>query len=423
MLLSALAAGSASLLGCGGDSSGKVLDLWTWALRPRFDDLIGAAIADFESQHAGLRVRWTDVAAEATQRKVFAAGAAGTMPDVINLPDQHFAKFAKLGAFRPLGDVSPGDPAERYVPGALDACRVDGQLLGYPWYLSTTVRVMNRRLLAEGGLTPDTLGRDWQTLLDQARPFKEATGKHLFSIQLGDRSDLPAMMLSDGIDLVTPHPDGGMRATLTTPRVIDTITTWADAFSDGTLPRSAATGGYEGLVLGMTGGSVAMINANALNRIATEAPRVYEDIVVGGGVVGSLGVPGMAVTHVSVSALSRHPHEAAALAWHLTGPKWQTELALDAGRSPSTLASLDDSRFAATTDDPQAIATEMGVEQVRDAQAFAPPTGTWPDLRRVFNEAMKRVLLEGEPVADAMAATEAEWNRILRADAAGEPYA
>ncbi len=410
--------------GCASKTSGRVtLDLWTWALKPFFNDLINAAIAEFEAQHPTLRVRWTDIAADAMRRKVFAAGAAETLPDVINFSDQHFAQFAKLDALHELSDIVPGDPAARYIAGALEPCFVDSRLLALPWYLSTTVRVMNVPMLADGGLTPDTVGGDWQTLLDQARPFQEKTGKHLFTLQLGDRSDLLPMMLADGIDLLMPRDKGGAVADLTRPQISSFVKTWADAYADGTLPRSCATGGYQAMVLEMSEGNVALINANALKSIASDAPQIYRQLAVGPGVVGRLGIPGVAVAHMSVTRKSQHPREAALLAWHLTNPQWQTELALQAGRAPSTIESLADERWIATTDDPQAIATEMDISQVSRARAFAPATGTWPDLRRVFDEAMKRVLLSDEAVDDALQQVEREWNRILRADAAGEPYA
>ncbi len=83
------------------DAEETTLDLWTWALRPTFDDYIARLVAAFELEHPGVRVRWTDVAADAMRRKVFAAGAAGKMPDVVNFSDQHFAQFAGLDALRP----------------------------------------------------------------------------------------------------------------------------------------------------------------------------------------------------------------------------------------------------------------------------------------------------------------------------------
>ena len=419
--------GTAGLLGgCGlereGDGPGVTLDLWTWALRPRFDDYMARLVADFEASHPGVRVRWADVAFDAMRRKAFAAGAAGTMPDVINFSDQHFAQFAGLGALAPLAGLLPGDPAERYVAGALAANVIDGEMVGLPWYLSTAVRVMNTPLLAEGGLTPGTVGGDWETLLGQAADFKARTGAFLFTLPLGDRSDVPPMMLAEGLDILRPREGGGYEADLTGDATLAYVRRWAEAYRRGLLPRASATAAYEGNVADFTAGRVAVLNANALARVKAEAPTLYDQVAVGPAVVGKLGAPHVAVTHVAVPRQSRHPKLAAELAWHVTSPRWQTELAVMASRVPSTAESLDDPSFAAEGEDPQEIATALGVEQLPRARAFTPPTGVWPDLRRVFDEGMKRVLLSDADVAGEMAGVEAEWNRILRADAAGMPY-
>ena len=416
-------AGAALLAGCAPGTSGDAtLDLWTWALRPRFDDYMQRLVADFERQRPGVRVRWTDVAFDAMNRKAFAAGAAGAMPDVINLSDQHFAQFANLAALRPIGPLLRGDAADRYVPGALAANRIDDQLFGLPWYLSTTVRVMNIRLLDRGVLDSGTLGGTWDALLKQAGPFYRRTGVYLFTLPLGDRSDLPAMMLADGLKPLAPHDDGGLASNLGDPQIVAFVERWVDAFRSEILPRGAATGGYEHMVNGLAGETVACINANALARVKAEAPQVYEHLAVGPGVVGKLGRPHVAVTHVAVTRQSTQPQLAAELAWHVTSPRWQTELAILAGRIPSTTASLDDPAFSAESDDPQQQATTIGARQLPEARAFKPAIGAWPDLQRAFDDGMKSILLGGEATAPALASVGREWDRILRAEAEGLPY-
>ena len=93
-----------------------------------------------------------------------------------------------------------------------------------------------------------------------------------------------------------------------------------------------------------------------------------------------------------------------------------------ASRVPSTVESLSDPAFSAVSDDPQQQATTLAAEQLPDARAFAPSIGPWPDLRRAFDGPIQRVLLDGGEVGPALTAVDAEWNRILAADAAGVPY-
>lgn len=405
------------------------LELWTWALRPKFDDYVTDLIADFEAKNPGVTVAWVDVAAPAMRRKMFAVGAAGELPDVINFSDADFATFAQLGALRPLEPLIPEGAEDRYVPGALAACVVDGELLALPWYLSTPVRLANESLLAEGGLTPETLGDTWEELLRQAKPFHETTGRYLFTLGLGEQSDLPVILESEGVPPVVQQEDGTWQSNLTDPRVADIVRKWVDLYRSGALPREAATSQYPQMVKNYGEGRVAMINANAATAIRTESPLVYNDTVVLPGVVGAADLHGVAVTTIGVSSQSEHPELAAKLALHITSPPWQERLAREASRLPATLESLDNVEsflpVGEASDETIRTATRISAEQLAAGAApRSPPIGPWPDLRTIFDEAMKRMLLgDDEPdVAATLSRVSKEWDRILQADAAGVPY-
>lgn len=405
------------------------LELWTWALRPWFDDYMTDLVADFEAQHPGVEVTWVDVPADAMRRKMFAVGAAGELPDVINFAGRDFGLFANLGALRPMDDLAPRPPGEVYVKGALEAGTVDGQTLGVPWYLSTPIRVMNTRLLVEGGLTPETVGETWDELVQQAGPFHERTGKFLLSLPLGTDSDLPAMLMQNGIDPVVQQEDGTWQSNLGDPRVIEYLRPWVALYRAGHLPREAATEGYEQMVKNYTAGRVALINGDATRAVRTQAPSIYAATQIGPGVTGTTGAHSIAVTFVSISRQSEHPEWAAKLAYHVTSPKWQERLARQASRVPGTAESLEEPESfmpqveeGEEEDSPMRQATRQSARQMDNASAFVLPIGPWPDMWQFFNESIKRALLDGEPLERVLGEIDREWTRILEADAAGLPY-
>lgn len=406
------------------------LELWTWALRPKFTDYLTRLVDDFEAQHPGVRVRWIDVPGDALKRKFFAAGAARRLPDVVNLPDKEFIRMAGLGALRPLDDLLSPSELDAYVPTALAGCRLDGKLFGLPWYLSTEIRLMNVELLAGGNLTPATLGKTWDELLEQAGPFHEKTGKFLFSLRLGE-IDLVSMIKAQGLEPIVPHADGGWKSNLTDPAVRALISKWVAAYRSGILPREAATGSYAELVQGYKESMVAVINANAVKRLE-DTPKVLQASQIGPAIVGDSGVSNIAAVQMAVTSQSRHPREAAMLAAFVTSPKWQTELAIMASRLPSTRESLNDPAFTTPVPlnaNPTPLdrllqeATFESARQLDAARSMIPPTATWPDLERSFSEAIKPAMLDrGVSIEATLDAIDREWNRILRADAAGLPY-
>lgn len=419
LILSTLA-GSCSDHRAGGKDI--TLELWTLSLRPTFTTYMEDLIDAFEAQHPGVRVLWVDVPFSAVERKLIAAAAAGRAPDVVNLSDLMFARFAGAGAFLELSEILEGPPESRYHDGALAVGRLADGLFALPWYLTTQSRIVNEGLLGDLGADPAAIASDWPTLRNQAKAHFARTGSILFTQPLGQDSQLPVMMLADGIIPFTTDADGRLRARLSSPEVIEWTGQWVDLYRSGAMPRQAATNGFEHLIEVYQDERVAVLNtgANFLGRVKDASPRVYERTTVAEPIVGALGRAHIAVMPVCVTAGSRHPQLAAKLAWFLTSPENQLAFCRLAPILPSTPASLNDPFFNGPTKDE----TERGIEKVgmaraivtdalTDGVAFTPALECWPTLRRSFNEHIKRALLSDTPVDRVLADIERDWNRIL----------
>lgn len=414
---------TAGLFSCGPDQdAGAVrLELWTLALSPTFDDYMAQVIDDFEDEHPGVQVVWVDVPFDALDRKLVTAAAAGRSPDVVNFSDRQFARYASLGALHDLESILPDDPSATYLPGVLRIMKIDGELLGLPWYLTTQVRMINTDLLAEGGLSPDDLAGDWEGLQQQSELFHRTTGGFLLTLRLGEDSDLPIFMLQSGL---VPFVQEGsrLRSDLSRPEVVAFVEGWVTLFRAGALPRSSATGGHQAAIEAYQAGELAMIQtgANMLARVRDVSPQVFGATVVLTPVTGTLGRSHVAVMPVGVMGKTRHPELAAELAWHLTAAMNQTELARRSSVLPSTPASLDDPFFAmpegglaSLLEEPIAYARAMSARSLVDAVAFTPALAAWPDMRLAFNEGMKRILLGGEDVRAVLEAIDEQWDTLL----------
>jgi putative chitobiose transport system substrate-binding protein len=420
VICSALAGGSCT--GRDDPDAGVTLELWTISLRPTFTAYMEGVIDAFEAEHPGVEVLWVDVPFGAIERKLIAAAAANRAPDVINLSDLMFARFAGAGAFLELGEHLDADPESRYHTGALAVGRLAGGLYALPWYLTTQSRILNADLLQEHGVDPNSIASDWPTLRRQAADYHAATGELLFTQPLGQDSQLPVMMLADGVIPFTTDDQGRLRARLTTPEITAWTSDWIDLYRAGAMPRQAATNGFEHLIEVYQDERVAVLNtgANFLGRVKDASPRVYERTRVAPPIVGSLGRAHVAVMPVCVSARTEHPALAAKLAWFLTSPENQLAFCRLAAILPSTPASLEDPFFAGPTE----AEIADGIEKVGEARAivtdalqvavaFTPALECWPTMRRAFNEHIKRALLSDTPVDRVLADIERDWNAIL----------
>lgn len=400
------------------------VELWTIDLRARFSGYMQARIKEFEADHPGVVVEWVDVPFVALERKLIAAAAAGRAPDVVNVSDVNFARFAALGAFRDLEGDLPGEPRSRYIPGALEICELSGKIKALPWYLTPQARLANTALLAKGAVGIEELAVDWRGLAAQAIAFRERTGAYLFSQALGEESQLPIMLLGEGLVPFKEDEQGRLRASLATSEIEDYLGLFVDLYRRGVLPRDAATRGHAHLTDLYQEGRLAVINTgpNFVGRIQQTAPEIYGATEVLPGMVGGLGRVHLPIMVLAVTTQSQHPREAAALVWHLTGPEAQLSLAKMVTVMPSTRESLNDPFFSASIV-PEAGPEDRNVRKARAVSAATLPTATgftarlecWPDLRREFEDHFKLVLLDGRDLHASLIEIELGWNRILSA--------
>lgn len=400
------------------------IEFWTLALAP-FSGYLRERISEFERLHPSVRVKWVDVPFEAVDRKLIAAAAARREPDVINLSDRTFGRFAGLGAMADLRPLLDFDPEGVYLDGALAIGRFGDRLLALPWYLTTQIGMVNTALLAAGGIDggASALATDWTGLRAQGREYHRRSGRWLFSLPLGEESQLPVLMWSEGLRPLTAGFDRGVVSNLTDPAIVEFIREWVAYYRSGAMPPEAATRDHSHLTEMFQNRELALIDSgpNFLRRVQDVAPSVYATTETRGPVTGASGKSHIATMVVAVMRRSRHAREAAAFAAFITSPESQTEFCRLAPILPSTPESLRSEVFApparrdeGSTVNKVALARAVAAASLRDAVAFTPAMEAWPDLRRAFEERMKSLLLDGGDVEQAMRRLDATWNRILR---------
>lgn len=422
------------------------LQFWTLALRP-FEAYMLQRIAAFEALHPGVKVDWIDVPFDALDRKLIAAAAADRAPDIVNMSDKTFARFISLGALADLRPLLPLGAEDAYLPGARRLGEIDSNLLAVPWYLTTQAVLANTRVLDLAGLSPASVPTRWSDLRAAARDFrakalaKNERSTYLFSVPLGQESDLPMMLFAEGLSPLITDEKGRVRANLQHPAVRAEINEWVSLYRDGILPREAVTRGGDHLTDLYQNNKLGVINSgpNFLARIGQVSPAVFDSTVVGPPITGRLARAHVAVMVLAMTTQSKHPREAASFIAFMTSAESQEEFAKVVAILPSTASSLsrpmfDDftaardamfqTQIAAAKRQGRPIPAEPPAEKLvqaalqsakalRTAVAFTPALSVWPDMRRTFEEKMKRVLLDGLDLDAALKDIDNEWNRIL----------
>ncbi|MFI6532528.1 ABC transporter substrate-binding protein [Nonomuraea sp. NPDC050547] len=321
-----------------GAITGKV-SLQTWSLKPKFTDYVQGVIDSFEKKYPGTEVEWLDQPGEGYADKVLSQAASGTLPDVTNLPPDFALPLARQGM---LADIGRSDTAALadYVEGGLAAYRFAGLdgVYGYPWYLNTDVNYWNAELMKKHGLDPAKPPASLDELIEQARILRDKSGGKVYLMsrkpELGDLTNAGVKVMSDD----------GKSFTFNTPEAVAVLDRYREAFKEGLLPKDVLTDDYAGNAKLFTEGKVAWTTAggNFISSLAVDNPSMAPKVASS----KAFGTPPLYVQGVSVSAKSKNPAAATALARWVTSPDNQAAFAHLTSIFPSTKASAGDPFFS-----------------------------------------------------------------------------
>lgn len=388
------------------------IEFWTLQLSPAFDDYINGIIADFEIQHPGVRVVWTDVPFEGITQKYLSSIAAGTPPDVINLPADFVAKYARMNILAPLGTLVSDSILGAFLPSAMEPLRIRSGTYSIPWYLATKITIYNKAEMANAGFSPDSVPKTFGELLELAVRFYRETGRHFFFYNLAVDSYLVQVLASEGIPMVS---EDGSRATFYSPEAVQIIEEWVATFRMGALPRESVQSGHRGAIESYQSGSVALfIGAPQFLRIIREnAPDIYRETAVAPSVVGSTGVAELDVMALGISLSSHNLPLAAAFAVHVTNAANQMEFARRVPVYPSIISALNDPFFIETDTSLESRARIIGARQLQSARVLKPALSEYPRLQEIFKTYILKACLGTMSVDEALRTAAQKWDAVL----------
>ena len=198
----------ALIAGCAQRDSGTTLRFWVMG---REALVISQLLPEFRRRNPGVRVVVQQLPWTAAHEKLLTAFAGDALPDICQLGNTWVPELAALGALEPLdararasSAVAPAD----YFPGIWDTNRIDGALLGIPWYVDTRLIFYRRDLLLQAGF--DHPPRTWEEWARMMAAIKRRVGSEGYAILFPLNEFEPLLALS----LQGPRPllaDGGRR--------------------------------------------------------------------------------------------------------------------------------------------------------------------------------------------------------------------
>ncbi|MCU0647554.1 MAG: extracellular solute-binding protein, partial [Gemmatimonadaceae bacterium] len=156
------------------------IELRVWGIG-REGEVLRELVPAFEREHPGVRVRVQQIPWSAAHEKLLTAHVGDVLPDVAQMGNTWLPEFSALRALAPLDSFVARSAVVRsaaFFPGSWATNRVDGALVGVPWYVDTRLLFYRRDLLAEAGWPrPPRTWAEWRAAMRAVRA-RSAGARH-----------------------------------------------------------------------------------------------------------------------------------------------------------------------------------------------------------------------------------------------------
>jgi multiple sugar transport system substrate-binding protein len=218
-------------LGACGRGGGNVLDMWA----------MGAEAENFPALLASIPragqppVRVQPLPWSAAHEKLLTGFAGGSLPDLGQVGNSWLSELTAIGAIRPVPE-----PLQSLVdgqfPGVVDTNRINGRLMGIPWYVDTRLQFYRKDLFERAGFAaPPERWDDWKRALATVKRSKGEGFAILLPIN--EYEHLTGMALSAGATFLNAD---GTRGAFRSAEFRQALGFYKSLFTEGLAPVAGA---------------------------------------------------------------------------------------------------------------------------------------------------------------------------------------
>lgn len=390
----------------------KELVFWTLQLSA-YEDYIKSVIADYESQHPDIKIKWQDVPFKEGEKRALASVMSNNVPDVINLNPAFSSTLASKKALINFNEYLSEEEKEKYLEAAFDACTLGDFLYGIPWYITSSITIYNKEDLQKVSISE--VPRTYSMLMDQARVIQESLQKEAFFPSLTDGNYFLKILHKEGVGLVQ-NQNGEYIAIFANDKAVNVLEKWVSLYKDRLIASETIVSSHSDAVDKFQAGVNTYINIgpNFLKSIADNAPELYKSIDVAPQITGETGLVDFSVMNLVVPLKSQHKEESVDFILFLTNANNQVEFSKLTPTLPSVKQGLDNPFFnqekANTLEDKARI---ISANQLKKGAVSLPVVPNQKELYAIFNYYLQKAFLGELSPELALKSAEEEWNKNL----------
>lgn len=301
------------LTGCTTKTTNKEIIFWTLQMGD-FAPYINKIIANYESSHVGVKIKWIDVPFSEGEKRTLAAVMTDNPPDLINLNPDFSAMLAQKGTLWEIQDES----LKSYTPDIIQALKYNGKNYSVPWYATSAITIYNKDLFNKSGLI--RLPKTYEELASVSEIIKTKTGAYSYLPTITENDTMLKILNKYCISNVEDF---------NSKQSIQVFEMFKKLYQKDLIPPETITMTHrEALEQYMAGKTVFYQGgANFLNMIKENAPKIYAQTDVAEQFKGSVGQNDFSLMNFVIPLRAKNKKEALDFCLYLTNEENQLELA------------------------------------------------------------------------------------------------
>ena len=373
-------------------------------------------IADYEAMHPNIQIHWVDVPFNEGKKRALTAMLSPKVPDVVNLNPGFAATLAARGALLDLDKWTTEAIKREYLPVAWEASSLNGAAFGFPWYLTSSITIVNQALLDQAGV--QEVPRDWNGVQDLVQAVSNKTDAFALMPVISEHGNFFKALLQAGIPVFDVNSESSQMV-FANHGAAKLLQNWVTLYQEKLVPPEALTKGHSAAVERFQAGSLALLMAGPsfLKQVADNAPSVYANTRVAPQLLNassqSNGYTDFSTMVLVVPSKSAHPKEAVEFAAYVTNPKNQKAF-IDAAPVLPSITSLLTNMATSEPADLKAQAQALSAQQVLAAAKAFPLHPQQHEMNEILDLHVQLALLGKESSSQAMGRAQAEINALLQ---------
>jgi sn-glycerol 3-phosphate transport system substrate-binding protein len=368
------------------------IQIW-YSLGAAYSAPLEEIIADFNAENDLITVEGSYQGGyAATQEKLLAAYIANDPPVLSQLEQSLVGAFVANDALVPLEDFIAAEPdfdRADFFPELLAGATYSGKLYGFPINVSTPVVYVNRDMFRAAGLDPDKAPANWNDVYQISKQLANPDGP-IYGVRVYNSGWIMDSLFHQFGGTI--FNDDETKCLINSPQIKEAMGFWQRMVADG----SAV---YQG---GGDGSNMDAAGQIGLSLRSTGSIQWYHDNVTydWGVVPFALGPnPAVSLGGGNVYMVKRTSEQEQIAAWdflkYLTTTENQIRWSLATGYMVSRKSAFNSPEIQQIfKDDPRYRVTYDQIQY-----SFPrPKVEAWPEIEDIIEEAMTRIVLQGESV-------------------------